>query len=115
MRAGTGGYALIGDAAHAMPHHLAQGACLALEDVATLQAVLANVRGPLGPALDEYSRLRRPRVARVLQQNRKASAVLQPRGGLTSRAMGAALGRANPRTLDRAAAAAAEWAGPTSS
>jgi 2-polyprenyl-6-methoxyphenol hydroxylase-like FAD-dependent oxidoreductase len=115
VRAGTGGYALIGDAAHAMPHHLAQGACLALEDVATLQAVLANVRGPLAPALDEYSRLRRPRATRVLQQSRKASAVLQPRGGLTSRAMGAALGRANPRTLDRAAAAAAEWAGPTSS
>ncbi|MET7424167.1 NAD(P)/FAD-dependent oxidoreductase [Dactylosporangium sp. NPDC005555] len=114
VRAGNGGYALIGDAAHAMPHHLAQGACLALEDVATLQAVLANVRGPLAPALDEYSRLRRARIARVLQQTRKAAAVLQPRGGLTSRAMGAALGRANPRTLDRAAAAAAEWPGPTS-
>ncbi|MFF5227281.1 FAD-dependent oxidoreductase [Dactylosporangium sp. NPDC000521] len=114
VKAGGGGYALVGDAAHAMPHHLAQGACLALEDVATLQAVLAGSRGPLAPALDEYSRLRRPRVTRVLQQTRRVAAVLQPRGGLTSRAVGAALGRANPRTLDKAAAAAAEWSGPTS-
>jgi 2-polyprenyl-6-methoxyphenol hydroxylase-like FAD-dependent oxidoreductase len=104
--AGPGGYALIGDAAHAMPHHLAQGASLALEDVATLQTTLAG--GSLGPALQEYSRLRRARIARVLQQSRKAAAVLQPRGRLA-----ASITRANPRTLDRAAAAATEWAGPT--
>lgn len=103
---GPGGYALVGDAAHAMPHHLAQGASLALEDVATLQTVL--VGGALGPALREYSRLRRARVARVLQHSRKAAAVLQPRGRLA-----ASLGRIGPRTLDRAAAAATEWAGPT--
>ncbi|GAA2342562.1 FAD-dependent oxidoreductase [Dactylosporangium salmoneum] len=99
---GPGGYALVGDAAHAMPHHLAQGASLALEDVATLQTAL--VGGALGPALLEYGRLRRARIARVLQQSKKAAAVLQPRGRLT---------RVNPRNLDRAAAAATEWAGPT--
>jgi 2-polyprenyl-6-methoxyphenol hydroxylase-like FAD-dependent oxidoreductase len=104
--AGPGGYALVGDAAHAMPHHLAQGASLALEDVATLQTVLAG--GALGPALHEYSRLRRPRIGRVLLQSRKAAAVLQPRGRIAT-----SLGRVNPRTLDRAAAAATEWAGPT--
>jgi 2-polyprenyl-6-methoxyphenol hydroxylase-like FAD-dependent oxidoreductase len=109
--AGPGGYALIGDAAHVMPHHLAQGANLALEDVATLQTVLVN--GALAPALQEYSRLRRARVGRVLLQSRKVGAVLQPRGRLAVRAVDAAFGRVNPRTLDKAAAAATEWAGPT--
>ncbi|WP_432976978.1 FAD-dependent oxidoreductase [Dactylosporangium sp. CA-233914] len=104
--AGAGGYALVGDAAHAMPHHLAQGASLALEDVATLQTVLAG--GALGPALQEYNRLRRPRILRVLQQSKKAAAVLQTRGRLA-----ASIARVNPRTLERAAAAAAEWTGPT--
>ena len=112
MRAGTGGYALIGDAAHAMPHHLAQGACLALEDVATLQAVLANVRVLSHPPWTNTAACAAPGRTRVLQQTRRASAVLQPRSGITSRAMGAALGRANPRTLDKAAAAAAELGRP---
>ncbi|WP_432829244.1 FAD-dependent oxidoreductase [Dactylosporangium sp. CA-092794] len=104
--AGPGGYALVGDAAHVMPHHLAQGASLALEDVATLQTVL--VSGALGPALQEYNRLRRARILRVLQHSHKAAAVLQMRGRLAS-----SLARVNPRTLERAAAAATEWAGPT--
>ncbi|GAA0734771.1 FAD-dependent monooxygenase [Dactylosporangium roseum] len=103
--AGPGGYALVGDAAHAMPHHLAQGACLALEDVATLQAVLVN--GPLGPALQEYNRRRRGRVSRMLVLSRKAGAALQPKSRL------AGLGRARSGVFDKAAAAATEWAGPT--
>ncbi|GAA4254154.1 FAD-dependent oxidoreductase [Dactylosporangium darangshiense] len=107
---GPGGYALIGDAAHAMPHHLAQGASLALEDVATLQTVLVGgvTGGTLGPALVEYGRLRRARILRVLQHSKKAAAVLQTRGRLA-----ASIARVNPRTLDRAAAASTEWAGPT--
>ncbi|WP_433049290.1 FAD-dependent oxidoreductase [Dactylosporangium sp. CS-033363] len=100
--AGSGGYALIGDAAHAMPHHLAQGASLALEDVATLQTVLAG--GAVPAALAEYDRLRRPRILRVLQHSKKAASVLQQRNRFA---------RVNPRTLERAAAAATEWAGPT--
>ncbi|MER7003526.1 NAD(P)/FAD-dependent oxidoreductase [Dactylosporangium sp. NPDC000555] len=107
--AGPGGYVLVGDAAHVMPHHLAQGASLALEDVATLQTVLAgSTPAALGPALQEYSRLRRARALRVLQQSRKAAAVLQRRGRLAS-----SLARVTPRALDRAAAASTEWAGPT--
>nr|BFE66162.1 FAD-dependent monooxygenase [Dactylosporangium thailandense] len=105
--AGAGGYALVGDAAHAMPHHLAQGASLALEDVATLQTVLAG--GAVPAALQEYNRLRRPRILRVLQQTRRAAAVLQSRGRIA-----ASIARVNPRTLERAAAAATEWGGPTS-
>ncbi|MEV8514723.1 NAD(P)/FAD-dependent oxidoreductase [Dactylosporangium sp. NPDC051484] len=107
--AGRGGYVLVGDAAHAMPHHLAQGASLALEDVATLHSVLVgSTSAGLGPALQEYSRLRRARALRVSQQSRKAAAVLQRRGRLAS-----SLARVNPRALDRAAAVSAEWAGPT--
>ncbi|MEU7872754.1 NAD(P)/FAD-dependent oxidoreductase [Dactylosporangium sp. NPDC049140] len=106
IAAGAGGYALIGDAAHAMPHHLAQGASLALEDVATLQTVLAG--GAVPAALHEYNRLRRPRILRVLQQSKKAAAVLQSRGRIA-----ASIARVNPRSLERAAAAATEWGGPT--
>ena len=39
---GPGGVVLIGDAAHAMPHHLGQGACLAFEDAATLRSLVAD-------------------------------------------------------------------------
>ncbi|MFI5915046.1 FAD-dependent oxidoreductase [Dactylosporangium sp. NPDC051541] len=104
--AGAGGFALVGDAAHAMPHHLAQGASLALEDVATLQTVLAGLAVPA--ALSEYNRLRKPRIQRVLQQTHKAAGVLQVRGRIAS-----SIARVNPRTLERAAAAATEWGGPT--
>jgi 2-polyprenyl-6-methoxyphenol hydroxylase-like FAD-dependent oxidoreductase len=111
---GVGGYALVGDACHAMTHHLGQGACLALEDAATLQAVLVDaIPGKtLGTALGEYSRLRRPRVLRVLAQSRRVGSVLQARGRFTVRARDMALGRLAPRLLDRAAAAASDWHPP---
>ena len=111
---GIGGYALLGDAAHAMTHHLGQGACLALEDAATLQSVVADaIPGKtLGAALAEYNRRRRPRAVRVLAQSRRVGSVLQARGKLAVRARDVALGRFAPRLLDRAAAAASEWREP---
>ena len=42
--AGPGGVVLLGDAAHAMPPHLGQGACLAFEDAATLASLLREAR-----------------------------------------------------------------------
>jgi 2-polyprenyl-6-methoxyphenol hydroxylase-like FAD-dependent oxidoreductase len=96
----VGGYVLLGDAAHAMPHHLAQGASLAIEDAATLQHALA------GPGLDEYNKTRRLRALRVLAHNRRAAAVLQARGRFLRGA------RLAPRTLERGAAAAADWFPP---
>src|SRR3954471_10108701 len=39
---GPGGVVLLRDAAHAMPHHLGQGACLAFEDAATLRSLVAE-------------------------------------------------------------------------
>jgi 2-polyprenyl-6-methoxyphenol hydroxylase-like FAD-dependent oxidoreductase len=111
---GAGGYVLLGDAAHAMPHHLSQGACLALEDAATLQALLIDaVPGRnLGAQLRAYSDLRRPRVASVAQQSRRIGSVLQERGRLLNRTRDAALGRLVPRLLAKASSAASQWRPP---
>ncbi|HEY6594657.1 MAG TPA: NAD(P)/FAD-dependent oxidoreductase [Asanoa sp.] len=111
---GTGGTVLLGDAAHAMPHHLGQGACLAFEDAATLAAtVRAAAPGrALTAAIEWYDRSRRPRVATVVRQTRRMSAVLQTRGRLALRARDAALGAITPRLLGSAATAAADWRPP---
>jgi 2-polyprenyl-6-methoxyphenol hydroxylase-like FAD-dependent oxidoreductase len=91
---GAGGYVLLGDAAHAMSHHLGQGACLALEDAALLRGLLIDaVPGrSLGVALDAYTRERRPRLARIMRQSRRVGAMLAGNGSLAGRARDAALG-----------------------
>ncbi|HKS98846.1 MAG TPA: NAD(P)/FAD-dependent oxidoreductase [Rugosimonospora sp.] len=100
--AGTGGYVLLGDAAHAMSHHLGQGACLALEDAASLRALLLDaVPGrTLGTALDAYTRERRPRLARIMRQSRRVGAMMTSNGSLAGRARDAALGL-SPSLLGR--------------
>ncbi len=112
--AGDGGYALVGDAAHALADHLGQGAGLALEDAATLQALVRDaVPGhALIGALQAYHRARRPRVARLARQSRRLGTALQASGRFGSRARGAALGAVAPRLLGSAAAAANEWQPP---
>lgn len=72
---GPGGVVLLGDAAHAMPPHLGQGACLAFEDAATLASLLRESRLP--DAVVAYDRVRRPRAATVVRQTRRMSAVLK--------------------------------------
>ncbi|PZF97619.1 FAD-dependent oxidoreductase [Micromonospora deserti] len=109
--AGPGGVVLLGDAAHAMPPHLGQGACLAFEDAATLASLLRESRLP--DAVAAYDRVRRPRAATVVRQARRMSAVLQTRGRLALRARDAALGTLTPRLLSSAAASAAQWRPPT--
>ena len=103
---GVGGYALIGDAGHAMTHYLGQGACLALEDAATLQAVVHDtIPGrTLDQGLAEYSRLRLPRVTKVAARSRRVGQAMQGQSGLGLRARNAAMGRFLPRLLDRATA-----------
>ncbi|GAB3941020.1 FAD-dependent monooxygenase [Micromonospora vulcania] len=108
--AGPGGVVLLGDAAHAMPPHLGQGACLAFEDAATLASLLREARLP--DAVQAYDRLRRPRAATVVRQTRRMSAVLQTRGRLALRARDAALGTITARLLSSAAASAADWRPP---
>ncbi|MGC5051963.1 FAD-dependent oxidoreductase [Micromonospora sp. DT48] len=107
---GPGGVVLLGDAAHAMPPHLGQGACLAFEDAATLAALLRE--STLPDAVLAYDRARRPRVAAVVRQTRRMSAVLRTRGRLALRARDAALGTITPRLLGSAASIAAQWRPP---
>ncbi|MEV4708252.1 NAD(P)/FAD-dependent oxidoreductase [Actinoplanes sp. NPDC049316] len=114
FRCGSGGVVLLGDAAHAMPHHLGQGACLAFEDAATLRSLVASVEpGPaLCQAVEAYDRARRPRTASVVRQSRRMSAVVQARGRLALRARDAALGSLRPRILGHAHGLAADWNPP---
>lgn len=56
---------LIGDAVHAMPPAVAQAANQTLEDAWMLSSALGEPRTGLAPALREYERQRRPRVAKV--------------------------------------------------
>ena len=111
---GPGGVVLLGDAAHAMPHHLGQGACLAFEDAATLRALVADAEpGPeLVAAIDTYSRTRMPRTTSVVRQTRRMSAVVQARGKLALRARDAALGSLRPRIMGHARGLAADWTPP---
>ncbi|MFC7532761.1 FAD-dependent oxidoreductase [Actinoplanes sp. GCM10030250] len=111
---GPGGVVLLGDAAHAMPHHLGQGACLAFEDAATLRSLMADAApGPdLCGAVEAYSRMRRPRTTTVVRQNRRMSAVVQARGRLALRARDAALNHMRPRLLGRTLDPVADWTPP---
>jgi len=112
--AGTGGVVLVGDAAHSMAHHLAQGACLAFEDVATL-AALAKEAQPgdaLRAAVLAYSKARVVRSMAVARQTKRVGAVLAPRGRFGTRARDAAFGVLSTRVLDRARAEAANWFPP---
>jgi 2-polyprenyl-6-methoxyphenol hydroxylase-like FAD-dependent oxidoreductase len=111
---GPGGVVLLGDAAHAMPHHLGQGACLAFEDAATLRSMVADAApGPdLCAAVEAYSRARRPRTASVIRQTRRMSAMVQARGRLALRARDAALGSLRPRLLGHSRGPSADWQPP---
>jgi 2-polyprenyl-6-methoxyphenol hydroxylase-like FAD-dependent oxidoreductase len=111
---GSGGYALLGDAAHALADHLGQSTGLALEDAATLQALVRDaIPGQtLGAALQAYQRARRPRVTRLARQARRLGTVLQASGRLGARARGAALGTLAPRLLESAASGASDWQPP---
>ncbi|MFI5897253.1 FAD-dependent oxidoreductase [Actinoplanes sp. NPDC051513] len=114
FRSGRGGVVLLGDAAHAMPHHLGQGACLAFEDAATLRSLVADAAPgePLVAAIEAYSRLRRPRTTSVVRQTRRMSAVVQARGRLALRARDAALNHMRPRILGGHAHGPADWLPP---
>jgi salicylate hydroxylase len=63
----SGRTVLLGDAAHAMSPHAAQGGAMAMEDAAVLGEVLAQLEtlDDLPRLVRLYERLRKPRVARV--------------------------------------------------
>ncbi|WP_020521242.1 FAD-dependent oxidoreductase [Catelliglobosispora koreensis] len=109
---GVGGFVLLGDAAHAMPHHLTQGAGLALEDAATLRMLVGTGGAGLDAAMSAYSAQRRPRIAQVVRQTQRVGAILAPRGALLTRARERAFGALAPRVLDKAADLVADWTPP---
>ncbi len=110
---GVGGFVLLGDAAHAMPHHLTQGAGLALEDAATLRMLVGTGGAGLDAAMSAYSAQRRPRIAQVVRQTQRVGAILAPRGALLTRARERAFGALAPRVLDKAADLVADWTPPS--
>jgi 2-polyprenyl-6-methoxyphenol hydroxylase-like FAD-dependent oxidoreductase len=103
-RIGDGALVLVGDAGHALPEHLGQGAGLALEDAATLVAAVRDAvpGGALHAAAGGYDAARRPRVAEALRRSRQLGAT-----GVLARRPAAQV-----RRRDRAAAAAAGWHPP---
>ncbi|MFI5609798.1 FAD-dependent monooxygenase [Amycolatopsis sp. NPDC051903] len=64
----SGRVALLGDAAHAVPPDLGQGACQAIEDAVVLAAALRD--DSVADALAAYDSARRPRAAYVTKQAR---------------------------------------------
>uniref|UniRef100_UPI003B39FCF2 FAD-dependent monooxygenase n=1 Tax=Nakamurella sp. TaxID=1869182 RepID=UPI003B39FCF2 len=109
---------LLGDAAHAMTPNLGQGGNQALEDAATLVALLAGTVGTDGgthraddvdAALTTYDRLRRPRTRRVARQARLLGRVLQADGPVTSRLRDTALRLTPPGAVARGALAVQRW------
>jgi salicylate hydroxylase len=62
---GVGPVTLLGDAAHPMRPHLAQGAAMAIEDAVVLAEMIAQRPGEIPAALRAYENARRGRVTRV--------------------------------------------------
>jgi salicylate hydroxylase len=117
-RWGSGRLTLLGDAAHPMLPHLAQGVNQALEDAVALATLLGGCAGPAGVprVLAAYEELRRDRTARIQLGSRRTGAGYDSSGSqLTDRrwiydydawAEAAALARGNralPGVRDHAA------------
>lgn len=109
----NGCVALIGDAAHPMLPFLAQGAAMALEDVAVLAGQVAQAReapeetrpGALAASLLGYERLRWPRVRRVVERSEENGRLFHRRAGPLATAalsLGGRLSAAQPGLAARA-------------
>jgi 2-polyprenyl-6-methoxyphenol hydroxylase-like FAD-dependent oxidoreductase len=89
---GDGVVTLLGDAAHAMPNDLGQGACQAVEDAVVLADALAagELSGPAGvaAALRAYEGRRYDRARWVRQQSVQVATAAEPRSALARWAMG---------------------------
>lgn len=108
----SGRIVLLGDAAHAMTPNLGQGGGQAMEDAATLAALLAPLarrpfvdEGDLDPVLARYDALRRPRTQRIAQRARAIGRLAHAPGRVTG-PLRDLLVRATPR---RALRSQLEW------
>lgn len=61
----SGKTVLLGDAAHAMSPHAAQGSAMAIEDAAVLAECLSHFAGDIAAAANSYQAIRMPRVRRI--------------------------------------------------
>jgi 2-polyprenyl-6-methoxyphenol hydroxylase-like FAD-dependent oxidoreductase len=86
---------LLGDAAHPMLQHIAQGACQALEDAVCLADTLANYRGDVSQAFLAYQSERIPRTARVQRSARLFGDIIHS-DGITALLRNALLSRRAP-------------------
>lgn len=75
-----GRIALLGDAAHPIRPHLAQGAVMALEDAVVLASSIAASPGDTAAALARYAAVRRPRVDRVAAASQQNGTVFHMQG-----------------------------------
>ncbi|HLS32878.1 MAG TPA: FAD-dependent monooxygenase, partial [Brevibacterium sp.] len=96
---------LLGDAAHAMTPNLGQGGGQAMEDAATLVALLAPSAAAERPdptsltrALERYDALRRPRSQGIARRSRLVGKLAHGRGPVASRVGGMILA-ATPRAV----------------
>jgi 2-polyprenyl-6-methoxyphenol hydroxylase-like FAD-dependent oxidoreductase len=102
--------ALVGDAAHAMTPNLGQGAAQALEDAVTLVAEVAG--GDIAGGLVRYDAVRRPRVAGIVRNSRRAGDVLGAGGRLTAALRDLAVRAVPDRVLQASAIRTASWRPP---
>ena len=93
-----GRMALLGDAAHPVLPHLAQGAALAIEDAITLAASLKASGGDPAAAFPRYQSLRMDRAARIQAQAARFGRMYHLRGPAAF-ARNFLLGRRHPESL----------------
>jgi 2-polyprenyl-6-methoxyphenol hydroxylase-like FAD-dependent oxidoreductase len=112
-----GAVAILGDAAHAMTPHLGQGANQAMEDAATLAALVgpAQDSAEIATALARYTALRAPRGADMVRRSHRLGALTQTtsRPKAAARNLGMRLaGRVVPDLALRAMDPVAAWQPP---
>ena len=86
---------LLGDAAHPMLQHIAQGACQALEDAVCLAEAVSSSQGDVEEAFRSYQAVRIPRTARVQRSARLFGDMIHS-DGLTALLRNALLARRAP-------------------
>jgi 2-polyprenyl-6-methoxyphenol hydroxylase-like FAD-dependent oxidoreductase len=114
-----GRVALLGDAAHAMPPNLGQGACQAIEDAVVLAHHLTASDDGDGPdipaALSAYTAERQPRATRIARQSARTARMQQMESSVGAALRDGAVriaGKLGPGLMLRQMAPLADWSPP---